>query len=178
MICSVLECVLLEEDSRGFCASHLRRYIEGLVYENEAGILVDHCPQDHELIESNIRWESSGKNGKKRRRCRECLRDKARRQAKNAIKVVEPPKPYRPNDKQLTQAIYDFEEAQKVVSAKCKDNPGPYMDWEEPPSEAEAARLCYGCPLAKACLNAGIAEQNTHGIWGGKVVHEGVWLYG
>lgn len=176
MICVVIECDNFEEDSRGYCAAHLRRYVEGLVYENEAGDIVDHCRQDHELIESNIRWESSGKNGKRRKRCRECLREKARRQSKNAIKVVEVPKPYRPNDLVLTQAIRDFEEAQKHVAAKCKDNPGPWMDWEDPPTAAEAAAQCHGCPLAKACENYARAAQETHGIWGGRVVHEGVWL--
>lgn len=177
MICIVIECELLEEDSRGFCQQHLRRYVEGLVYENEAGDMVDHCHQDHELVEANIRWESSGKNGKRRRRCRECLRLKARRQNKNALKVVEVPKPYRPNDLTLTQAIRDFEEAQKHVDGKCKANPGPWMDWEEPPTQQEAERLCHGCPLVKACPNYARAAQETHGVWGGHVVHEGVWLF-
>lgn len=176
MICVVLECDLLEEDSRGFCQGHLRRYVEGLVYENEAGDMVDHCHRDHELIEANIRWESSGKNGKRRRRCRECLREKARRQSKNAIKTVEVPKPYRPNDTTLTQAIRDFEEAQKHVTAKCQDNPGPWMDWEEPPTPEDARKLCFGCPLVKACANYATAAQETHGVWGARVVHEGVWL--
>lgn len=179
MICTVLECEQFEEDSRGFCAGHLRRYVEGLVYENEAGVMVDHCHNDHELIEENIRWESSGKNGKRRRRCRECLRAKARRQSKNAIKVVEVPKPYRPNDAVLTQAINDLEEAQKYVDAKCKNNPGPYMDWDEDsiPTAEEAKRLCFGCPLAKACENGGVAGRESHGIWGGHVFVEGVMVY-
>jgi hypothetical protein len=179
MICIVLECEQFEEDSRGLCAGHLRRYVEGLVYTNESGDMVDHCHNDHELVEENIRWESSGKNGKRRRRCRECLRAKARRQSKNAIKVVEVPKPYRPNDLVLTQAIRDFEEAQKHVTAKCHDNPGPWMDWDEDsvPTKAEAEALCHGCPLVKACANYAKAAQETHGVWGGNVVHEGVWLY-
>lgn len=181
MICSVLECDNLEEDSRGFCGQHLRRYVDGLVYENEAGEMVDHCQQDHELVEANIRWESSGKNGKRRRRCRECLREKARRQSKNAIKVVEPPRAYRPNDATLTQAIHDFEKALEVVDAKCKGNPSPYTDWGDeddeldPPTREEAKRLCAGCPLAKACLNFGVASNAYHGVYGGNVVHEGVW---
>lgn len=174
--CTVAECSNLEEDSRGLCGQHLKRYIQGLVYENEAGVLVDHCVKDHELIEDNVRWESSGKKGKRRRRCRECLRDKARRQAANVIHVVDTPKPYRPNDLTLTQAIRDFEEAQELVSAKCKDNPGPYMDWEDenPPTQAEADAMCSGCPLQKACPNYAIAAQEQHGVWGGLIIINGV----
>lgn len=181
MICTVLECEQLEE-SRGFCQQHLRRFIAGQVYENDDGYLVDHCLKGHEMVGDNVRWESSGKKGKRRRRCRECLRDKARRQSAMALPTVETPKPYRPNDLVLTQAIADFDKAQEELEAKCKNNPGPYMDWgdepdePDPPTPAEAARLCDGCLVAKACLNRGIAGNEQHGIWGGRVVHNGVWL--
>lgn len=174
--CTVAECPNLEEDSRGLCAQHIKRFIAGQVYENEAGILVDHCIKDHELTGDNVRWESSGKKGKRRRRCRECLRDKAKRQAANALPVVDIPKPYRPNDLTLTKAIRDFEEAQEHVVGKCKDKPQEWMDWDEPPTAARAAELCAGCPLRQACLNYAIAAQEQHGIWGGRVVADGTWL--
>jgi hypothetical protein len=180
ILCIVAECPNLEDDSRGFCSQHLKRWLAGQVYEDENGQLVDHCIKDHALVGDNVRWESSGKSGKKRRRCRECLRLKAQRQAKNALTVVEIPQPYRPQDLTLTQAIRDFNDAQEVagVDAKCKDNPGPYMDWDEDsiPTRERAAELCSGCPFLRACGNHAIAAQEPHGIWGGRVVHEGVWL--
>lgn len=174
--CTVAECEQLEEDARGFCALHLRRWILGHVYEDESGVLFDHCNKGHPLAGDNLRWESSGRGGKRRRRCRQCLRDKARRQSRNHVAEVEVPKPYRPNDTTLTKAIDDFENAQKALDAKCRDNPGPYMDWDDPPSPEEARRLCSGCPLMKACENRAIAGRETHGIWGGRVIHEGKWL--
>jgi hypothetical protein len=143
---------------------------------------VDHCQNGHELVGDNVRWESSGKNGKKRRRCRECLRLKAQRQARNHAAVVETPKPYRPDDLTLTQAIDDFEEAKQHVKAKCFANPGPYADWDaddpdqpDPPTREQAESLCSGCPLIKACGNYGVAAQMYHGVWGGRVVSGGVW---
>jgi len=177
ILCTVAECPNLEDDSRGFCTQHLKRWLAGRVFETDDGILADHCLKDHALIGDNVRWESSGKKGKRRRRCRECLREKAQRQARNALTVVEIPPPYRPNDLTLTQAIRDFEEAQESVNvrAKCRDNPGPWTDWDENnvPTAAEAKSLCAGCPFLRACGNYAIAAQEYHGVWGGFVVHEG-----
>jgi hypothetical protein len=175
--CTVAECDNLEEDSRGLCNAHIKRFVQGLVYENESGVLCDHCLKDHELTGDNVRWESSGKKGKKRRRCRECLREKARRQAANALPTVDVPKPYRPNDIGLTQAIRDFEEAQKHVVANCKDKPQEWMDWEDdaPPSAERARELCSGCPLLQSCANYALASQQTHGVWGGERIILGVW---
>lgn len=173
ILCTVAECPNLQDDSRGFCSQHLKRWLQGQVYENDEGILVDHCIKHHELTGDNVRWESSGKKGKKRRRCRECLREKAQRQARNALPVWEPPLPYRPSDETLTQAIRDFEEAQENVDAKCKDKPEQWTDWEEPPTREQAVTLCAGCPLLRACGNYAISAQEQHGVWGGFVLHEG-----
>lgn len=178
MNCTVLECPNEEHDERGFCEQHLKRFIAGLVYENEGGDMVDHCINDHELVGSNVRWESSGRNGRRRRRCRECLRIKARRKAENALPVVDIPAPYRPNDATLTKAIDDFEAAQDAVDGKCKGDPGPWMDWDEEdddqvPTAEEAQALCAGCPLAKSCANFAIAGRMSHGVWGGIRVRNG-----
>lgn len=176
ILCTVAECPNLEEDSRGFCGQHLKRWLAGQVYEDASGRLVDHCIKHHELVGDNVRWESSGKKGKKRRRCRECLREKAQRQARNAITVVEPPVPYRPNDLSLTRAIDDFEEAKEHVKGNCYQRPEQWMDWDEPPTREQAAQWCSGCPLLRACGNYALAAGEWHGVWGGRVVHEGVWL--
>lgn len=174
--CVVAECEQIEEDSRGFCLLHLRRWIDGHVYEDVDGTYYDHCNKGHPLAGDNLRWESSGRGGKRRRRCRQCLRDKAKRQARSHITEVEIPRPYRPQDLTLTQAIADFDKAQNAVDAKCRGNPGPYVDWDEPPTAEEAAKLCGGCPLIKACANYALAARETHGVWGGNVIHEGKWL--
>lgn len=177
MICNVLECVEPQE-SRGLCKQHLSRSFQGLVYENESGNLVDHCNNDHEMVGANVRWESVGRNGKRRRRCVTCLRERAQRQAANAIKVVEVPKPYRPDDETLTLAIDDFEEAKARVKGKCHGTPGPWMDWEDDdaPTRAEADKMCSGCPLRQACFNYAIAARETHGVWGGEVLIAGRWV--
>ena len=33
----------------------------------------------------------------------------------------------------------------------CDDNPGPFVDWEVPPSAEAAERLCAPCPIKKPC---------------------------
>ena len=172
-ICEVAECHQSVDPDRTLCRGHIRRAIDGLVYENDDGLLVDHCIRHHELLEYNIRWEAFGNRGGKRRRCRECLRIKAKNQAKRALPVVETPKPYRPEDLTLTRAIEDFEEAKSKVTGKCAGDPGPWMDWEAPPTAEKAAELCSGCPLAKACRNYALAAKETHGVWGGLVISEG-----
>lgn len=128
------------------------------------------------MTPDNIRWESSGKKGQKRRRCKECLRLKAKRANRKDKQDI--PKPYRPDDLDLTRAISDFYEASQAVDGYCKGDPGPWMDWDETniPTAEEAAAMCYGCPLVKACPNYAYAAKETHGIWGGHIIHEGVWL--
>lgn len=173
LACAVAECDNLVE-SRNVCGHHLRRIISGNVYfDPEVSDLIDHCNEGHALVGDNVRWESSGRKGRRRRRCRACLRLRAQRQAKDALSIVEPPKPYRPEDVTLTQAIDDFDKAKSLVDAKCKDSPERYMDWEEPPSAEEADLMCAGCPLRKACANYGVAAKEWHGVWGGMVIHEG-----
>jgi len=175
--CKVVECDELVE-SRGFCTLHLRRFIAGNVQETPEG-WIDFCAQGHAMMGDNVRWESSGKRGKKRRRCRACLRDKAQRQARERIVEVEIPKPYRPTDLVLTNAIAEFDEALSHVTVPCKGNPGPYMDWEDEdaPTPAEADALCNGkaCALVKLCGNRAVAGDERHGVWGGRVIVNGVW---
>lgn len=172
MKCDVMECEN-PQDSRGLCQHHLRRMIAGQVYRNEAGVLVDHCLNDHELVGDNVRWEPSGGSGR-RRRCRACLRARSRTRTRRNAERVEPPAPYRPQDMTLSQAIDDFEEAKSVLDGNCKGQPERWMDWDEPPTVAEAMKMCGGCPLIKACGNYALAAKEWHGVWGGMVIHEGV----
>ncbi len=176
LACAVAECDSLVE-SRNVCAHHLRRIISGNVFfDPEFSDLVDHCNEGHPLCGDNVRWESSGRKGKRRRRCRACLRIRAQRQAQLALDVIEPPKPYRPDDLTLTEAIDDFELAKSMIDGNCKGAPEQWMDWDEPPTPEDAKSMCSGCPLMQACANYATAAQEWHGVWGGVVIHQGVKL--
>lgn len=174
--CTVAECDNLVE-SRRVCGHHLRRIISGNVtFDPEYGAVVDHCNEGHALVGDNVRWESSGRKGKRRRRCRACLRLRAQRQGRESGAVAMPPDPYRPEDTVLTNAIDDFTLAQTLIDGKCKGAPSLYMDWTSAPSASEAQDLCAGCPLLQACANYAIAAQEQHGVWGGVVIEDGVRL--
>lgn len=56
---------------------------------------------------------------------------------------------------------------------KCKDNPGPYMDFDEPPTPEEAEALCAGCPIIELCFERAIANHEKFGVWGGFVFVNG-----
>lgn len=174
--CAVAECDNLVE-SRRVCGHHLRRIISGNVtYDVDLGTVVDHCNEGHALVGDNVRWESSGRKGKRRRRCRACLRLRAQRQSRDAGGLADPPSPYRPEDLVLTNAIDEFSHALTLLDAKCKGAPSLYMDWVSPPSATEAKAMCAGCPFLQACANYAVAAQEQHGVWGGEVIHDGVKL--
>jgi hypothetical protein len=172
-------------DERQMCTMHLRRFIAGDVYEDAryGGALLDHCVNGHAFTVANTRWESSGNRGKSRRRCRECLRNKAAKAAKaKAAMPAELPNPYRPSDKTLTTAIHDFEKARELVAGNCYENSTEYIDWvfEEydgeklpVPTAERAAELCHGCPLLPACRNYAIAAREQNGVWGGVAIVDG-----
>lgn len=177
----MLDCDNLVE-SRNICPHHVRRTISGNVYyEPDPAALVDHCNEGHPLAGDNVRWESSGRNGRRRRRCRTCLRLRAQAKANETSFEVRIPEPYRPDDLSLSKAIDDFEAAKALVDGKCKGNPGPWMDWDDDddnavPTQEEAEAMCAGCALVKACPNYAWAARETHGNWGGHVIRKGVWL--
>jgi hypothetical protein len=54
----------------------------------------------------------------------------------------------------------------------CKDNPYFYVDYSDQNEQRviageEAEKLCYGCPLLKACYDFANANKEEYGIWGG-----------
>ena len=61
----------------------------------------------------------------------------------------------------------------------CRDNPGPYMDYEDylleddeveiPPrrSSGETFMLCALCPIIDLCYDFAKANDETTGVWGG-----------
>lgn len=179
MDCIVDSCDREAMEGRDFCIAHNRRNIAGHVFEDEDGQLRDHCAKGHAFTEANTRWEVSGTNGRSRRRCRACGRDKAARQAKlKADMPPETPKAYRPEDVTLTQAILDFDRARALVKGNCLGREAEFIDWAfendlPTPTAEEAAELCAGCPLIKACANYRIAAKEQWGIWGGQVLIDG-----
>lgn len=188
MTCRVVNCHNEATDERELCAMHIKRSIAGQVYEDDrfAGQLLDHCANGHAYTRANTRWESSGNRGKSRRRCRECLRDKAHRAAKlKASQPAELPNPYRPTDLTLTNALHDFDKARELVAGKCFEDSTEYIDWAfetydgvalPTPTPERAKELCEGCPLLKTCRNYAIAAREQYGVWGGQVIVEGVVL--
>lgn len=49
----------------------------------------------------------------------------------------------------------------------CAGNPGPYTEYELPPSEDEAQELCLPCPMYTICNENANWVRPKHGVWGG-----------
>ena len=81
--------------------------------------------------------------------------------------------------------VKEFDQVMDEVPGDCKDNPLPYMDWDESdelqpnaPSRQEARILCESCPIFKMdnlCKRYAEATSQPHGVWGGEVIIDGVW---
>ena len=138
------------------------------------------CSKGHEWSEENTLWESAGrKDGRKRRRCRQCRRDKRMEAARNAAKGIpssgssqarrgrgEPERPYN-----VQRAMVDFDYALKHITTPCMGNPEEFADYEldDAPSPQTAANLCEPCVLRDLCLARAKAEPPAWCVWGGKV---------
>lgn len=170
-ICEVQNC-RAQANLGGLCVFHRRKDIAGGL-EYDDGIIWDICSQGHRWTVENTHYENNG-NGGKRRRCIKCLKDKAeKRQQQDPI--VLPPQPVRLKG-DTEQLAYDtFDLASNEVDAKCKDRYAEFTDYtaENAPTDVEAAKMCAGCPLMKACANAAIATRPGWGVHAGQV-----WLYG
>lgn len=84
----------------------------------------------------------------------------------------------RPLRKQAQPTANDFQAILRQASTnewkpKCKGNPGPYMDYGEPPTFDEAEELCAGCPLLSMCFEYALATKQPIGVWGGFVFEDG-----
>lgn len=156
----------------GLCVFHRRKDIaEELEYDGDK--IWDLCSKRHRWTPENTRIESNA-DGSKRRRCRTCLADKAR------LKKYEDPVVLAPQPVRLTLAAHQsahdtFDEAQEQIDGKCKGDPSAWTDYDGKhiPSDAEAAKLCSGCPMLQACANNAAAIRPGWGVWGG-----GAWVYG
>lgn len=67
------------------------------------------------------------------------------------------------------QKLYDLQEQK---GSNCLGEPELYIDFEEWPTEEDAAELCFGCPIRKACGAYAESTPTAWGIWGGKVYGE------
>lgn len=145
---------------------------------------VDRCSNGHEWTPANTRWESSGRGKHRRRRCRQCLRDKAARRVVDydyATANAIPDRIRFAHPAKSRAVLKEFEAAQQHVKANCggtgKGN--PWTDgWEDEdgelqphliPSPEFAQKLCAGCPLLDICGKSGRITLPEIGIWGGDV---------
>lgn len=63
--------------------------------------------------------------------------------------------------------------------ARCADNPGPYIDYEEgsEPTKNQAYLMCVGCPVLVQCARFASAYKPAVGVWGGEVYEDGKLRY-
>lgn len=158
----------------GLCVQHRKKALLGQLVE-DGDTLYDTCGRGHWWVESNIRYEAEGNAGKKRRRCKECAKLKSKSKKLHPWEV-EAPKPVRPKDIALTNALESFDKALSGgVDAKCKDRYDIFTDYtaRTMPTPEMAEVMCEGCPFIMACGNAAEAEKPAWGVRAGKV-----WLYG
>lgn len=161
-----------------FCLFHRRKDIAGQL-EYADGVIYDLCAQGHRWIPENTHWESDSKGGK-RRRCKQCLRDKAARK-RDEEPVVMAPEPVRLENPVYAGAFDNFQKAQNHVDALCRDKNEKWMDYDAAhiPTPIEAALMCNNCPMLALCANSAVAQNKDDemapgwGVWGGEV-----WVYG
>ncbi|MQA13749.1 MAG: WhiB family transcriptional regulator [Pseudonocardiaceae bacterium] len=61
----------------------------------------------------------------------------------------------------------------RALNLPCRTD-DPDLWFAESPAELERAkRLCRGCPIRTACLDAALARQEFCGVWGGEILHRG-----
>lgn len=144
---------------------------------------VDCCSKGHPWTDESTRWESSGANGRLRKRCRICRREKkesqtgAEKGTLNGLGAKNNPSRRQPGELTYAErmAIREFDEALGEINPPCTDKPDEWCDYEEDaiPSVKTAEELCADCPVRALCRDAAIARGEGWGVWGGKV-----FLYG
>jgi len=72
-----------------------------------------------------------------------------------------------------------LQKAMIVRRAKCADDPGPWIDYDESnaPSKNRAYLMCVDCPVLVECARFAIAYGPAVGVWGGEVYEQGKILY-
>lgn len=163
----------------GLCLLHRRKDIAGQLEYDDDNRIWDTCAQGHRWTLENTHIESDSKGGK-RRRCKQCLRDKAQRKREEEP-VILPPQPVRLADPVFAGAFGLFDKVQNHVDGLCRDKSEQWMDYDAAhiPTSTEATLMCNDCPLLAACANSALAQNKDDemspgwGVWGGEV-----WVYG
>lgn len=170
-ICEVENCQK-QANLGGLCQLHRRKDIAGGL-EYDEGLIWDTCAAGHRWTEANTHYENNG-NGGKRRRCKQCLADKAERRRQQERQIATPA-PVRLENAEHQQAFATFDMATNEIDAKCKDDYARFTDYtaENAPSDVEAAKMCAGCPLMVPCANAAIATRPGWGVHAGNVWYDG-----
>ena len=108
----------------------------------------------------------------------------ARRASERADQLIEAGKEenalnYLQLNKRAERASDTLQKAMVVSKAKCADNPGKWIDYdnEETPTKREAYLMCVGCPLLVECARFASAYKPAIGVWGGEVYYEGKLLH-
>lgn len=170
-VCNVEYCAK-QANLDGLCLFHRRKDLAGQL-EYADGVIYDTCSKGHRWTPANTHWEASSKGGT-RRRCKKCLALRAAKRREEDPVVEAPTSVSLPTPvHRRAHAVADG--AMAGLAAKCKGKPGPYTDYtgNTMPTDAEAAKLCSGCPLIEPCGLKAATERPDWGIWGGQV-----WLYG
>lgn len=158
----------------GLCVLHRKKAIAGeLDFDDDTGLLWDLCSKGHRWTIENTHYENNAKGGK-RRRCRLCLIDKARRKAESNP-GAKAPDPIRPKDTRMTVAMDQFDKAQAEIKGTCHGEWDKWTDYtaDTMPTAQQARLMCEGCPLFAACANNADATNPSWGVWAGER-----WVYG
>lgn len=54
-------------------------------------------------------------------------------------------------------------------TTNCFGKPSLYTDYESPPADEDAERLCAGCPVLLLCDGWAKKNRPSWGVWGGRV---------
>jgi len=138
----------------------------------------------HPWTPENTLWESSGRHdGRKRRRCRQCRKDKRREASKSRTRVqlgegYGQPRGHRreaEQDYSVTLAYRDFDHARKHIQPHCTGRSDEFSDWEleNAPSPERAKRMCAPCVLLPLCLARAEKNPPAWTVLGGKVWVDG-----
>jgi hypothetical protein len=137
----------------------------------------------HPWTPENTLWESSGRqDGRKRRRCRQCRKDKRRQAAKASTRVqlgegYGQPRGYRHEAEHadILTRYGDFDQARKDIRPHCDGRMKEFSDYEleDAPSPEKAKRMCAPCALQPLCLRKAEVAAPSWGVLGGKVWVDG-----
>lgn len=180
-------------------AAHIRCKLCNQPPRVKATVRGDKCPQGHVIDGHNYAEKKVG--GRIAVYCRRCGRDAnrrylnkqsgGRRESKDSLvnaqkaadradELIKSGKDenalnYLRLTKRAERAAVALQNAMDKHGSNCKDNPGPYTDYDEdnPPSPIEAYHLCQGCPILLDCARFASAYAPPIGVWGGEVYLDG-----